>query len=179
MLTNTELKSPILIRIKFEKQGALRFIGHLDLMRTFQKTFRRADIPIAYSEGYNPHQIFSIASPLTLGIGSVGEYLDLKLKESMDLDDLISAINNASPEGIKVTAAVMLEEKAAAGMAAVLGASYTITGKINDFDLDGLLSKETITVTKKTKKGKLKEMDIKPGIFGLVHTTDGLVFILS
>ena len=56
------------IRIKFRKYGVMRFIGHLDIMRYFQKAMRRANIDIAYSEGFSPHQIMSFAAPLGVGI---------------------------------------------------------------------------------------------------------------
>ena len=59
-------------RIKFKKYGALRFIGHLDVMRFFQKAIRRAHIPIAYTGGYSPHMIMSFANPLGIGITSEG-----------------------------------------------------------------------------------------------------------
>ena len=60
-------------RIKFAKWGAMRFIGHLDVMRYFQKALRRADIDVAYSEGFSPHQIMSFAAPLGVGLTSNGE----------------------------------------------------------------------------------------------------------
>ena len=63
------------VRIRFAKYGALKFIGHLDVMRYFQKAIRRADLPIAYSEGFSPHQIMSFAAPLSVGHTSEGEYL--------------------------------------------------------------------------------------------------------
>ena len=66
-------------RIKFRKYGALRFIGHLDVMRFFQKVMRRADIPIAFTGGFSPHMIMSFASPLGIGLASEGEYLTLSL----------------------------------------------------------------------------------------------------
>ena len=75
-------------RIKFAKYGVIRFIGHLDLMRYFQKAMRRASIDIAYSEGYNPHQIMSFASPLGLGITSDGEYLDISLNSDIEKEDI-------------------------------------------------------------------------------------------
>ena len=65
------------VRVKFSKYGPVKFIGHLDVMRYFQKAIRRADIDILYSEGYSPHQIMSFASPLGLGITSEGEYMDI------------------------------------------------------------------------------------------------------
>ena len=70
------------IRIKFQKYGVMKFIGHLDIMRYFQKSMRRADINIAYSEGFSPHQIMSFAAPLGVGITSDGEYLDIEVKST-------------------------------------------------------------------------------------------------
>ena len=60
----------IKVRIKFSKHGVMRFIGHLDIMRYFQKVFRRAEIDIAYSGGFSPHQIMSFAQPLGVGLES-------------------------------------------------------------------------------------------------------------
>ena len=89
-------------RIKFAKYGVIRFIGHLDLMRYFQKAVRRAGIDIAYSEGYNPHQIMSFASPLGLGITSDGEYLDIALNSDIDKDDIVNALNAQMVDGVKI-----------------------------------------------------------------------------
>ena len=70
------------VRIKFTKTGALKFLGHLDVMRYFQKALRRAEIDVAFSEGFSPHMIMSFAAPLGLGITSTGEYFDLDLKSA-------------------------------------------------------------------------------------------------
>ena len=80
-------------RIKFKKYGALRFIGHLDVMRFFQKAIRRAHIPIAYTGGYSPHMIMSFANPLGIGITSEGEYFDIELKESISSAEAVSRLN--------------------------------------------------------------------------------------
>ncbi len=70
------------IRIKFRKFGVMRFVGHLDIMRYFQKAMRRANIDIAYTEGFSPHQIMSFAAPLGLGLTSDGEYLDIEVNST-------------------------------------------------------------------------------------------------
>ena len=75
------------IRIKFRKWGVMKFIGHLDMMRYFQKAVRRAKIDIRYSEGYSPHQIMSFAAPLGVGITSDGEYFDICLLYTSDAAD--------------------------------------------------------------------------------------------
>ena len=67
------------IRIKFRKYGTMKFIGHLDVMRYFQKAIRRAEVNIRYSEGFSPHQIMSFAAPLGVGITSKGEYVDIEV----------------------------------------------------------------------------------------------------
>ena len=68
--------SALKVRIKFTKTGSLKFIGHLDVMRYFQKAFRRAEVDVAYSKGFSPHQLLSFAAPLGIGLTSEGEYLD-------------------------------------------------------------------------------------------------------
>ena len=75
-------------RIKFKKYGALRFIGHLDVMRYFQKVMRRAQIPIAFTGGYSPHMIMSFASPLGIGLTSEGEFLTLNLQSQLKVKRL-------------------------------------------------------------------------------------------
>ena len=67
------------VRIKFSKHGAVRYIGHLDIMRYFQKSMRKSGVDIAYSTGYSPHQIMSFAQPLGVGMESDGEYLDIEM----------------------------------------------------------------------------------------------------
>ena len=77
------------IRIKFSKQGHLRFIGHLDVMRYFQKVMRRADVNIRYSEGFSPHQIMSFAAPLGVGLTGSGEYLDIEVLATDSSEEMI------------------------------------------------------------------------------------------
>ena len=82
------------VRVRFEKNGIMRYVGHLDLMRFFQKAVKRANLPIRYSEGFNPHQIMSFASPLGVGLTSEGEYMEDKLgskvKYELDPNDDLS-----------------------------------------------------------------------------------------
>ena len=88
-------------RIKFRKYGVLRFIGHLDVMRFFQKLMRRADIPIAFTGGYSPHMIMSFASPLGIGLTSDGEYLDIELTAPVDSREAVRRMNEECVEGIE------------------------------------------------------------------------------
>ena len=79
------------IRIKFRKYGSMRFIGHLDVMRYFQKAIRRAGIDIAYSEGFSPHQIMSFAAPPGVGLTSDGEYMDIEVRSTRSTEESIAA----------------------------------------------------------------------------------------
>ena len=90
------------VRIRFAKTGALVYIGHLDVMRYFQKLFRRADIPVRYSEGFSPHQILSFSDPLPLGMESEGEYADVELTESIPTDEALRRMWDKSVPQIKI-----------------------------------------------------------------------------
>ena len=87
------------IRIKFRKYGVMKFIGHLDIMRFFQKAMRRADIPIAFTGGFSPHMIMSFANPLGVGVTSDGEYFDIELSEEINMSDAVIRMNAVSVEG--------------------------------------------------------------------------------
>lgn len=76
---------PKKLRLRFEKTGRAIYISHLDLMRTMQRVFLRADCPLKYSEGFNPHALISILLPLSVGVGSVCELMDFQLREEVDL----------------------------------------------------------------------------------------------
>ena len=111
-------------RIKFRKYGSLRFIGHLDVMRFFQKVMRRADIPIAFSGGYSPHMIMSFANPLGIGLTSDGEYFDIELTEAVNSADAVRRMNEACQiEGIEIVSIRRIaEEKKMTGMTILAGA---------------------------------------------------------
>lgn len=166
------------VRIKFRKYGPVRFIGHLDVMRYFQKALRRAEIDIAYTSGFSPHQIMSFASPLGVGLESNGEYMDIECHSVTTSADMIKRINATAAFGIEVTAVKALPEHAGNAMASVAAASYTVRfregrapkASLADF-IPGFLSKEEILITKETKTG-IKQVDIKPGIYSLYAEED-------
>lgn len=89
-------------RLLFAKEGRARYISHLDLMRTFQRAFTRAQIPIKHTEGFNPHPFISIALPLPLGFSSRCELLEFGLLEGTDYADVPARLNAALPEGVRV-----------------------------------------------------------------------------
>ena len=87
------------IRIKFRKYGVMKFIGHLDIMRYFQKAMRRADIDICYSTGFSPHMIMSFAAPLGVGITSDGEYFDIEVNSTKSSAEAMKVLSDTMVEG--------------------------------------------------------------------------------
>ena len=121
------------IRIRFGKQGALKFIGHLDMMRYFQKALRRAEVDMKYSEGFNPHMIMSFAAPLGVGITSEGEYFDIEVLSTQDSKTALKKLNDAMVEGVQVLSYRKLPDTAKTAMSIVAAADYELSFK------DGLL----------------------------------------
>lgn len=161
------------LRIKFKKNGPVRFIGHLDVMRFFQKAIRRAGIDVRYTTGFSPHQVMSFAAPLGVGLTSNGEYMDIEVNSMESCQDIKERLNQASVPGIEVISVKVLPEGAGNAMASVAAASYTVRfrdGREPAADmgaaLPGFLAKEQILITKETKKGS-REVDLKPGIYRL------------
>ena len=114
-------------RIKFSKTGPMKFLGHLDTMRYFQKAVRRAGLPVAFTQGFSPHMIMSFASPLGVGIESEGEYFDLELREEVPMEEICSRRNAQMAEGTRVECAVQAPDgKAGNAMALVAAADYRI-----------------------------------------------------
>lgn len=161
------------VRIKFAKYGTMKFIGHLDIMRFFQKAIRRADIDISYTTGFSPHQIMSFAAPLGVGIESYGEYFDIEVNSATTSEDMIKRLNEACVEGIEIYSVKELPDNIGNAMATVAAAEYKIIWKNQDdipFDLtsqiDQFGSLPSILIEKKTKKSTA-EIDLKPSIYAI------------
>ena len=162
------------VRIKFRKQGVMKFIGHLDVMRYFQKAIRRADIDIAYTEGFSPHMILSFAAPLGVGLTSNGEYADLTIKTPISSREAVKRLNEVMVEGMEIISFRQIqEEKASNAMSLVTEADYTLQFREGMEPPEGweekllaFYDKASIPVLKKTKKSE-KEMDLKPLIYHL------------
>ena len=158
-------------RIKFRKYGCMKFIGHLDIMRFFQKVMRRADIPIAFTGGFSPHMIMSFANPLGVGVTSDGEYFDIELTEEIDMMAAVERMNQVVVEGIDIVNMVPIsDDKKQTGMSIVAAADYLSSLKSGIFPEDWkekagqFMNQPTISILKKTKKSE-KEVDIKPMIY--------------
>lgn len=153
----------------------MKFIGHLDTMRYFQKAMRRADIDIAYSTGFSPHQIMSFAAPLGVGITSDGEYLDIEVHSTGSTADAVAALNAAMVEGFRVLDYRELPDNAKTAMSIVSCADYTLTyreGYETELTVEQLQEgvhafyevPEKIEVVKQTKKSE-KIIDLKQLVY--------------
>ena len=160
------------IRIKFRKYGTMKFIGHLDMMRYFQKAIRRAGIDICYSEGFSPHMIMSFASPLGVGLTSDGEYLDIEVGQELSSASAVERLNRAGTEGVEVLSFRKIPDgKTSNAMALVAAADYQVRFRENCRPETGwqehfaaFLRQPSISVIKQTKKNQ-RELDIRPLIY--------------
>nr|WP_302689793.1 TIGR03936 family radical SAM-associated protein [uncultured Eubacterium sp.] len=167
------------IRIRFEKQGQMKFIGHLDMVRYFQKVMRRANVDICYSEGFSPHQKMSFAAPLSVGVISKGEYFDIEVNSSLSSKEMIKNINAQNVEGVKVVSYKELPEGAKNAMSVVAGADYFVyTDLFTEEQVNDFYAQDEINILKKTKKSE-KIVDIKPMIHEMKFNEDGIFMKVS
>ena len=159
-------------RMRFTKTGSMKFIGHLDCMRFFQKAIRRAKLDVAYSQGFSPHQLMSFASPLGVGVTSDGEYLDVEFHSlpEMPLSELVNYLNQFMTEEIFVTEIEIMPDGFKNSMSLLRSADYMIVEKQPGVfpenwkeKWEQFMEQPAITVMKKTKKSE-KEIDLKPHI---------------
>jgi radical SAM-linked protein len=156
------------IRIRFTRGEDVKFISHLDLMKVFERAVRRTGLPIAYSQGFNPHPHLVFGLPLSVGVTSDGEYADFELTRQIQPQQFMDVLNASLPEAIRITAAGEKLSKTNI-MAAIAGADYTLSIFLNETisldeaasKLKALMAMESIMVLKEGK-GAAKEVDIRP-----------------
>ena len=170
------------VRIKFSKTGVIKFIGHLDLMRFFQKAFRRTDIKVRYSGGFSPHMIMSFAQALGVGVESKGEYFDVELEDGQDIFDLVEELNRQMVEGIEVISYKVLPEKTTNAMASVAAASYEIDfyngNPFSEKTIDTYNAAPELLYTKTTKSGD-NTLNIKDFVFAIGYMDKGVSFTID
>ena len=115
------------LRMQITKEKDIRFISHLEYVRTIERAIRRAKLPAAYSEGFNPHLKFSLASALGVGVVSFAEFVEIELAEAMEADAAIIKMRSALPRGIHILAADVTANNAPALMACAGGADYSVS----------------------------------------------------
>ena len=159
------------IRIRFTRGEDVKFISHLDLMKVFERAVRRSGLPIAYSQGFNPHPHMVFGLPLSVGVTSDGEYADFELTRQIPPQQFMEVLNASLPEAVRITEA---GEKLTRTniMAAIAGADYALTIFLNGevsleeagSKLKALMAMESVKVLKEGK-GTAKEIDIRPLIY--------------
>lgn len=155
---------------KFTKEENIKFISHLDVLKTIQKNIRRAGLPVEFSQGFNPHMNTSIAQPLSVGVYSSGEYMDMVLTTEMDEQEIINRLNETAPSGIKYLGALAIpytpgEKKVPQAMALIDAARYIIKIRYNDLskleeEMTHLLENNQWNTIKKSKKGE-REVNLR------------------
>ncbi len=176
----------IMLRFRFSRGEGLKYIAHLDVLRLFERSIKRARLPVAYSQGFNPRQKMVFGLPMSIGLTSESEYADIELTEDMAPEIFIETINKYLPEGIQVDMAVPFSSKNNI-MNQITAARYEIIFETDDpmshYEIDNLtsmlLSREEISVMKKTKKGP-RATNIRPWIYSLsAQKKDTRVFALE
>lgn len=171
-------------RLLFSKTGRAKYISHLDLMRTFQRVFQRADLTIKHTEGFNPHPFISILLPLSTGFSSQCEILEFQLLDDVSLDDVPARLNAVMPEGIEVRECYEGGRKAKE----MVYVDYCLTMEYENGAPEGaaaawteLLSREWLEVAKKSKKAKTGEtiVDIIPLVKSFDLAQEGEALVLN
>lgn len=177
-----QVNTPITVRIKFKKIGGLQYISHLDLVRTMHKIIVRADLPLWYTEGFNPKPKMVFAAPLSIGTESVSEYMDLRLTERMAEHEIMNRLNYNLTDEMQVLEVYYPETK----LTELKWMNYIIrikTAKASgEFakSIEDFLSSEHIVVSKKTKLGEPeKRADIAPLIKSASVSLDGGELVIS
>ncbi|MCH4886661.1 DUF2344 domain-containing protein [Acidaminobacter sp. JC074] len=159
----------IILRIKYKKENNMKFLSHLELIKTMERAFRRMNFKMAFSQGFNPKPKISYAAPLPVGVESECDFLDVELLEKVDLDELIKNQKQYLPNGLEFVEA-KYRGKSKKLMSLVTDSAYIIqvctevemTKEALQDKLDHFLSQDQITYEKLNKKKKLKLIDIKP-----------------
>lgn len=170
----------VTMRSKFYKKGDMVFISHLDLIRVFERAIRRADIPIVYTQGFNPHPIMAFATALGIGVASESEYIDIQLSDNTSGELFKNKLNSVLPEGLKIIKSKAIPDKAKSLMSIIDSSSYLVRLKtkkiLNRADInqhiENLLDREIIIESKPKKQRRnrrnrevqFKETNIRPFI---------------
>jgi len=159
------------LRIIFSKTEAMRYTGHLDLYRTWERTLRRANLPLAYSQGFKPHPRLTLASALPLGFTSQAEVMDVWLENNLPIDQVERALLRALPPGLQVEQISQVETQAPGLQARLVAAEYLVTLNQPYSDLDARLEK-VLSVASLPRERRGKPYDLRPLILDLQRQTD-------
>lgn len=152
--------------LKYSRDERVRYISHLDFIRTFHRTVRRTDLKMSFSQGFNPHPVMTIAMPLSVGVTSDSEYIKIGFCEDYSCDEIKQKLNNEFPPGFRIEAVVMADGKKY-DFTKLTRAVYRVEAECNDvskFDAAAFMDNAELKVMKKSKSG-IKEADIRPYIY--------------
>lgn len=166
--------------ITFAKEGYIKYTSHLDMVRLFERTLKRAEIRLQYSQGFNPHPKIVFAQPLSLGYTAENEIVEIETKEDMDPGKIKEGLASRMPSGIVIKSVERNETQGRNLAALTAEAEFTIEfpigSEVSQRLCDEFLAQNHIIAEKKQKKtGKLKETDIRDKIYEMtaVNTPDG------
>lgn len=168
------------VRITFTKQGALRYIGHLDLHRVWERAMRRADLPISYSQGFHPQPKISLAAALPLGFSSRAEVLDVRLNEDIPTEEIFTRLKDNLPPDIKVTDVQSVDERLPALQTTVLSAAYDVhlTEPVDGSELtrrvEGLMNAEALI---RERRGKTYDLRPLIEMLSVITQADGKAWL--
>jgi radical SAM-linked protein len=157
----------IKVRIKFSKTGSLKFISHLDLQRTMQSSFLRSKLPIYYSEGFNPHPKVVFSPPLSVGVSSLTEFVDVKMLENVSFGEIMEKLNASFPKGLRAHECYTPETKFNDVKWGLYEIKYELVGEIPADICEKAktaLTAEEINVEKFSKKTGAKTVNIAGGV---------------
>lgn len=163
------------LKIKFAKTEAMRYTSHLDLQRTWERTLRRARLPLAYSQGFNPHPKINLGAALPLGFTSQGEMIEIWLEEQVPLQEIESTLTPVLPPGLQVQDIQETETRFPKLQTLIQSTKYAVNLSQPIPELAArskeLLSKSSIIRQRRVKK-KLKDYDLRPLIHELIAKGD-------
>lgn len=167
------------LRIQYVKKDRLKFLSHLEMVRFMERTFRRMELPLKFSQGFNPHPKISFAAPLSVGVSSEAEIVEVELTESIDVDAFLEKHKETVPSALEFVRAKEVVPKGKL-MACVESSEYLVEVRFEELAkapeqrnekeaFKAFLNKEEIIIQKKNKKGKMREINIRPWVYDAMN----------
>ena len=175
------------IFLKFHKNTEVRWISHLDLIKVWERAVRRARLPIALSQGFNPRPKMSLATALAVGVSSEAEYIEMELSEELPLQEILQRISAQMPSGLPISEIGNLPEKSPALMSLVFASLYRITLPPADSQeiaalesaLQALLAEKQLIFSYQNREGKTIRQDLRPGVLTAEWNEKNAVLLLK
>ncbi|KYH31819.1 TIGR03936 family radical SAM-associated protein [Neomoorella mulderi] len=171
------------LRVKYSKGGRAVFLGHLEMLRLWQRAMRRAGLPLAYSHGFNPHPRLAFGPALAVGIESLAEYLDMELTVVLDPAEVKEKLQAELPAGLEILLVFAIPDQAPALTAIIDAAAYRVAWeeppdpKILQQKAEALLSRPEVQVSRPGRDGA-RVKDIRPGVFQLAVKPEATLAML-